>query len=173
MTIEKVTVDSVEIFRDSATDGTGAVTSLDFEVDYTDFASRIADALDGTAGIKAQLTTIATNSTSIAASLATMAEKLTAIEVHQGVLAAKHTIVAEKQTLMEDHQHTLRDLGVGTGIHVISPYEWLGYSALYRLLVEQGNLLDTGENVSAADEAKALAALKVYLAKIEKLPRMF
>lgn len=170
MTIEKVTVDSVEIFRESATDGTGVVTGLDFEVDYTDFASRIADA---TEGIETQLTTIATNSTSIAASLATIAQKLTDIEVHQGVIAAKHTVVAEKQTLMEDHQHTVRDLAVGRGIHVISPYEWLGYAALYRLLVEQGDLLDTGENVSAADEAKALAALKKYLDKIDTLPRMF
>lgn len=169
MAITKVTVDGVELFTDSiATAG-----SIDFEIDYTDFADRIADALDAADGIKAQLTTIATNSTSIATSLATIAEKITAIEVHQGVLAAKHTVVAEKHTLMEDHQHTVRDLAVGRGIHVISPYEWLGYAALYRLLVEQGDLLDTGENVSAADEAKALAALKKYLDKIDTLPRMF
>ena len=169
MTISKVTVDGVELFREESSAATGS-TSIDFEVDYTDFVSRIADAAEG---METQLTSIAT-------SLSTIAEKVTLIEGHQSTLATKHTAIeghqstlAAKHTKIEDYQRIIKDLAIGTGVHVVSPYEWLGYSALYRLLVEQGDLLKTDYNVSEADKQKALTALKAYLKLIEDLPRMF
>lgn len=176
MTIEKVTVDNVEIFRETTVEG-----DIDFEVDYTDFASRIADVLDGEDGINDQLTTIATNSTSIATSLATIAAKVTLIEQHQAIIAAKHTLIEEhqdtiatKHTAIEDYQKTMRDLAIGTGIHMVGPYELFGYAALFRLLVDQGDFLKKEFDVSEADKVRALAALKQYVAKLSKdLPREF
>jgi hypothetical protein len=51
-------------------------------------------------------------------------------------------------------------LATGTGIHIVSPYEWLGYASLYKLYVE-----DTG--------AIGLAKLSEYKDKIKSLPTIF
>jgi hypothetical protein len=51
-------------------------------------------------------------------------------------------------------------LATGTGIHIVSPYEWLGYASLYKLYVE-----DTG--------AIGISKLSEYKDKIKSLPTIF
>ena len=53
-------------------------------------------------------------------------------------IAAQTTIVATKLGEIESHQQKLRELGQGSGIHVVGPYEWLSMYAIYKLLLEQG-----------------------------------
>ena len=75
--------------------------------DYTSYYASIATALG----------TIATNSTEIKNSLATIATTLGEIE---------------------GHQQKLRELGEGPGIHVIGPWEWVGLSSIVKLLQDKG-----------------------------------
>ena len=99
------------------------------------------------------LETIATKSTSIDTTL-------TSIKTDLDTLATNST--------------TIKDLAIGSGIHMVGPYDWLGYASLYHLYVEQGKFnSDTATNLSPADQAIALATLEAYLAKIKNLPTMF
>lgn len=88
-------------------------------------------------------------------------------------IATQTTTIATKITEIEAHQQKLRELGEGTGIHIISPYEWIGFISLYQLLVDQGSLLDTTKNVNAEKMAEAKAKLATYLDKFKELPTIF
>lgn len=101
------------------------------------------------------------------------ADALESLAVSNAAMAASLATIATKLTSIESHQATMKTLAEGKGIHIISPYEWLNYSTLYRLLVEQGQALNATETVSAAEQTKALGVLKTYLEKISNLPTSF
>ena len=42
----------------------------------------------------------------------------------------------------------MKELGEGSGIRVIGPYEVFGMISIYRLLIEQAKILDTTESAS-------------------------
>jgi len=108
----------------------------DAPIDYSAFYGRIATALE----------TLATNSTDIKNSLST-------INTHLSTVATNTTTISTNST-------TMTTLATGTGIHIVSPYEWLGYASLYKLYVE-----DTG--------AIGVTALTEYKDKIKALPTIF
>jgi hypothetical protein len=93
--------------------------------------------------------------------------------VEHATIAVKQTVMADKQTAMETYQKKLKELGEGPGIHVIGPYEWLGLLSIYRLLVEQGKILDTVEAVSPEEQQKAFDTLVGYLAKFGNIPTSY
>jgi hypothetical protein len=105
------------------------------------------------ADIDTQVTTIATNTANIATYINNMKTDL-------DTLAANSTI--------------MKDLAQGTGIHVIGPYDWIGYASLYHLYVEQGKFsLDSSTNQSPTQQANNLAVLTEYLQKIRNLPTLY
>jgi hypothetical protein len=105
-------------------------------IDYSAYYGRIATALE----------TLATNSTDIKTSLSS-------INTHLSTVATNTTTISTNST-------TMTTLATGTGIHIVSPYEWLGYASLYKLYVE-----DTG--------AIGLSKLSEYKDKIKALPTIF
>lgn len=105
-------------------------------IDYSAYYGRIATALE----------TLATNSTDIKTSLSS-------INTHLSTIATNTTTISTNST-------TMTTLATGTGIHIVSPYEWLGYSSLYKLYIE-----DTG--------AIGLTKLTEYKDKIKSLPTLF
>ena len=133
---------------------TGTNTGIAF--DFSPYFERIATAAE----------TVATNTTTIATNTTTIATNSTTI-------ATKITTISSTLTSMEADIKILSDLGKWTGIHVISPYEWFGYMAIYRLFVEHGKLLDMGDNVSETQMAEALAEAESYFQKIKDLPTFF
>jgi hypothetical protein len=100
-------------------------------IDYTTYYDRIATALEN---ISTQTTTIAT--------------RLTAISTDIDTIASNSTTIKDKQTAMETYQKKLKELGEGSGIRVIGPYEEFGKISIYRLLIEQAKILDTTESAS-------------------------
>ena len=124
-------------------------TNTDIAYDFSPYLDRIATALET---IATNSTTIATNSTSISSTLSSIKSDL---------------------DTMKTNSTTMATLASGTGMHVIGPYDWLGYASLYRLYVEEGKLLDTSQVASSADQATALTALEAYLAKVQSLPTSF
>jgi hypothetical protein len=100
-------------------------------IDYTTYYERIATALEN---ISTQTTTIAT--------------RLTAISTDIDTIASNSTTIKDKQTAMETYQKKLKELGEGSGIRVIGPYEVFGMISIYRLLIEQAKILDTTESAS-------------------------
>lgn len=111
--------------------------------------------------------------TSIATSLAVIATNTSTIAVNTTLMAANSTTVAEKVTAMETYQKRLKELGEGKGIHVVGPWEWVGMIAIYRLLVEEGKVLDKTLDVTDEQMAEAMAKVNGYLAKLNQFPTNF
>lgn len=108
----------------------------DAPIDYSAVYGRIATALE----------TLAANSTDIKTSLSS-------INTHLSTVAVNTTTISTNST-------TMITLATGPGIHIVSPYEWVGYASLYKLYVE-----DTG--------AIGLTRLSEYKDKILGLPTLF
>jgi len=170
--------------RPIVTTETSAATGVSIAIDYTTYYDRIATALETIATnstaiknslaaidtdfdtLKTQLTTIAEQSTTIATQATTLATQTTTI-------ATQTTTIASKQTAMETYQKKLKELGEGTGIHVVGPYDYLGLINVYKSLIEQGNIADTQGNVSPSAQAAAEASVTAYLTKIQRIPQGF
>ena len=115
-------------------------------IDYTTYYDRIATALE----------TMATQTTTIATQTTTIATRLTAISTDIDTIASNSTTIKDKQTAMETYQKKLKELGEGSGIRVIGPYEVFGMISIYRLLIEQAKILDTTESASASQIQAAI-----------------
>lgn len=129
--------------------GGGSFTTTDIEFDYS-----------------AHLTSIAT-------SLAVIATNTSTIAVNTTLMASNSTTVAEKVTAMETYQKRLKELGEGKGIHVVGPWEWIGLISIYRLLVEEGKVLDTTLDVTDEQIKEALVKVNGYLDKLNRFPTNF
>lgn len=143
--------------------GTDATDDISVAIDYTEYYERIATALE----------TIATNSATIASSISSIETDIDIMTDNSTTIKDKQTTIADKQTAMETYQKKLKELGEDRGIHVVGPYEWLGLLSIYRLLIEQGKILDETENVDQTKVAESLQAVTQYLNKINGLPRQF
>jgi len=130
-----------------STNGINSNTGIAF--DFSPFFDRMATALE----------TIATKSTNIDNTLSTISTTLTNIKTDLDTLSTNSTIV--------------KNLATGHGIHMVGPYDWLGLINVYRSLIEQGNISDTGGNVSQAQQAAALALVESYITKIQNFPTSF
>lgn len=117
--------------------------------DQSAYLERIASALE----------TLATNST-------TIKDSISNISTNTDTIAANTTTLATNST-------TLTELGQGTGIHMIGPWDWIGLVSLYKLFIEEGKILELGDNVSPSDLATAIARFEEYIDKIRTLPTMY
>ena len=92
--------------------------------------------------------------------LGRIATALETIATQTTTIATQTTTIATNTTTISTNSTTMTTLASGSGIHIVSPYEWLGYASLYKLYVE-----DTG--------AIGLTALAAYKDKITALPPIF
>lgn len=106
-----------------------------------------------------QITSIATDTTVIKNTLGTINGHLSNVSSQMNVLSTNSTII--------------KNLAIGTGIHMVGPYDWIGFATLYNLYIEQGKLNDRTLEVSAADQAAALSRLQGYLDKLRSLPTLY
>lgn len=135
--------------RPIVTSETSGATGVSVAIDYTEFYTRIATALE----------TLVTNSTAIK----------TAIET----IATQQTTIATKLTEIETYQQRIKELAEGSGIHFVGPWEWVGLLSLYKLFIEEGKILEETNNVSAEKLAEALAKFNQYKDKVSSLPTVF
>ena len=92
--------------------------------------------------------------------LGRIATALETIATQTTTLATQTTTVATNTTTIATNSTTMITLATGSGIHIVSPYEWVGYASLYKLYVE-----DTG--------AIGLTKLSEFKDKIKSLPTLF
>ena len=107
----------------------------------TSSATGVSVAIDYTtyySRIATALETIATNSTTISSSL---------LEIKTDL------------DTMTTNSTTIKDLAIGTGIHFVSPYEWLGYMSLYKLYVEDSGAIGLTKLTEFKDKIKSLPTL--------------
>jgi len=101
--------------------------------DYSDHLDRIVLALEQMA--------IASTET---------ANQLNDINTKLDILVNNSTTIAQKQTLIANYQETIKNLAQGNGVHVIGPWEWLGYASIVKLFEDKGiNLNELKNKVDA------------------------
>ena len=82
--------------------------------------------------------------------------------------------IASKLTAIETYQKKLKELGEGSGIRVIGPYEVFGMISIYRLLIEQAKILDSAETASASQIQAALSEVTRLSERIKNnIPKDF
>lgn len=129
-------------------------------------ASPAPDYTTGVTSIGTELNSIDIDTTTIAAQIILMVG-------HLSTMAANSTTVANKLTEIETYQQRIKELAEGTGIHFVGPWEWVGLLSLYKLFIEEGKILEEGDNVSAEKLAQALAKFNQYKDKVNSLPTLF
>lgn len=75
---------------------------------------------------------------------------------------------------MAANSTTMKNLAQGTGIHMVGPYDWIGFMSTYRLFVEQAKLsIDSTQNATPEQQAASLEILRSYITKVQSLPTLF
>jgi hypothetical protein len=105
----------------------------------------------------------------IATKVSTISLDGTSIKIDIGDIDASLATVASKMTDIEQYQKKLKELGETTGIRMRGPYEAVGIITLYKLLIEQANILDDTGSVTPEEKAAALAKVHEYITKINQL----
>ena len=88
-------------------------------------------------------------------------------------IATQTTTVATKLTEIEEHQQRMRELGEGTGIHMVSPLEFINFISSYKYLIDGGEILKETTALSEKDLDKTYKRIDDYLRKINNLPKAF
>lgn len=150
-------------------------------IDYTSQLESIANSLvtltgNSTPADPVDLTALTTTLQGIAESLSSIvsSSNLEPLVGHIATIATETTTIAEKQTAIETYQKKVKELAEGAGIHILSPYEMFQMVTIYRLLVEQGKILDTSGDVSDAEKTAAIAKVAEYLTRVDtNIPKAF
>jgi len=84
---------------------------------------------------------------------AILGRAVTALET----MAETHKFIAQNVASIRQSQLVIRMLACGPGIRNRGPYDWAGFAAIYRQYVQQGEILNTSNQVSEADQQRAWA----------------
>jgi hypothetical protein len=117
--------------------------------DYTSYYASIAIALETIAtnstsikttlaSMKTDLDTMTSNSTSITTTLASMKTDLDTMTSNS--TSIKTTLASMKTDLdtMTSNSTTITGLATGDGFHIVGPWEWLGFASIVKLLQDKG-----------------------------------
>jgi hypothetical protein len=72
-------------------------------------------------------------------------------------IAETHKFIAQNVASIRQSQLVIRMLACGPGIRNRGPYDWAGFAAIYRQYVQQGEILNTSNHVSEAEQQRAWA----------------
>ena len=98
-----------------------------------------------------------------------IAAALESISGNAATANANTVTIATKIGYIEQWIHDLRNLGAGEGIHIAAPFDPFTSIPLYRLLIEEGKLLDTSKNVTIPNQLAAAAKVPVLINQLNEL----
>jgi hypothetical protein len=139
----------------------GQASTSGYAYDYSDHLDRIVTALEqmslSMAFVADKIDNLSDNSTLIKDSLATIAAQTTTV-------AAQTTTVAAQTTTLASNSTTITGLATGPGIHIVGAYEVFQMVSIYKLLIEQAQIL---ENAGAS--AAQIAAAQAEVTRVSQL----
>ena len=153
----------------------GQASTSGYAYDYSDHLDRIVTALeqmslsmafvadkidnlsDNSTLIKDSLATIASQTTTIASQTTTIASQTTTI-------ASQTTTVAAQTTTLASNSTTITGLATGPGIHIVGAYEVFQMISIYKLLIEQAQILE-----NAGTPAAQITAAQAEVARVSQL----
>lgn len=99
----------------------------------------------------------------------------TGIASSNSSIASNQTSIAASQNAIQEHQRIIKELAEGTGIHTISPLEFVNFIYTYRTLIEEGAFMRWRDKLPSDKEiSKSLNDLGKYLDKIRNnIPKAF
>jgi hypothetical protein len=153
VTVTTQTVDGATVIVAEQVGGSGVAIAINYSTLY----DRMADALES---IEANVASIKTTLNNIAGNTATIATEIATIDTSLSNINANLSTIRVNST-------TMATLASGNGIHMVGPYDSYGAVSLYRLYVEEGEILKTGNYVSDEKEEEANAAIATMINKVE------
>jgi ribosomal protein RSM22 (predicted rRNA methylase) len=122
--------------------------------------------------VREELADINVDTTAAAASLGTMATNSTTMATNSTTMATNITTIASKLTDIETYQKKMKELGEGPGIHIVGAYDVFQMVSIYKLLIEQAQIL---ENAGASAGTAAAQAEVTRVSQLIKsnIPRDF
>jgi hypothetical protein len=72
-------------------------------------------------------------------------------------IAETHKFIAQNVASIRQSQLVIRMLACGPGIRNRGPYDWAGFASIYRQYVQQGEILNTSNQVTEAEQQRAWA----------------
>ena len=117
------------------------------DIDYSSFFSGIITAIDGVN------TTLSVNLVSLNNTLSSINTKLGSID--------------NSLSETESHINVLKEKGIGSGIHILSPYELVNLSSIYNVLVNKAEILNPENNASKEDRQKSVEEIKTIIDQIQ------
>jgi hypothetical protein len=122
--------------------------------------------------VREELADINVDTTAAAASLGTMATNSTTMATNSTTIATNITTIASKLTAIETYQKKMKELGEGPGIHIVGAYDVFQMVSIYKLLIEQAQIL---ENAGASAGTAAAQAEVTRVSQLIKsnIPRDF
>ena len=104
----------------------------------------------------------------------TIQTKLTSIDTSTAGIKTDMDSFKTDFDTMAANSTTMKNLAAGTGIHMVGPYDWIGFMSTYRLFVEQAKLsIDSTQNATPEQQAASLEILRSYITKVQSLPTLF
>ena len=76
-----------------------------------------------------------------------------------GILGGLETSINSNLSTLAANSTTIKDLATGTGIHMVGPYDWLGYMSMYKLYVEDAGAIGLTKLTEYKDKVKSLPTL--------------
>ena len=122
-------------------------------------------------------TAIKTSIANIETDIDTIATQTTAIAVSEAIIATQTTEIKSILELIRSYQEIMKNLAVGPGIHVVSPYETFTIATLWKLLVLEGKILEDysfDKFVPDSEQKRALEYLRELVTIIRvQIPKDF
>ena len=135
-------------------------------------ATPAPDYSSAVSGISTELNDIDTDTTSIAAQIILIEASLATIALNSTTFATNSTTIANKLTEIESHQKRLKELAEGEGLHIIGAYDYFGLISLYKLLIEEGKILES-PTIQKSAVKEALERVSEYRQAFSEIPREF
>jgi len=122
--------------------------------------------------VREELADINVDTTASAASLGIMATNSTTMATNSTTMATNIATIATKLTAIETYQKKMKELGEGPGIHIVGAYDVFQMVSIYKLLIEQAQIL---ENAGASAGTAAAQAEVTRVSQLIKsnIPRDF
>lgn len=105
--------------------------------------------------------------------LSSIEQEISSIDTTLSGIAASLVTIAANSTVSANSLDRIKDLGEGPGFRIKSPYEIFSMAPLYKLLIEEGKILEL-EDTTEGKKREALNKIVDYMREISnKIPKEF
>jgi hypothetical protein len=137
-------------------DAGGTVTGKGIAFDYSDHLDRVVTALE-----------------QLSLSMAFVADKIENLSDNSTLIKDSLSTIATQTTTLASNSTTITGLATGPGIHIVGAYDVFQMVSIYRLLIEQAQILENAGTPAAQITAAQAEVTRVSQLIKSNIPRDF